>query len=178
MPSIKCLHILYTNKNINTNTCCQNVISSMCIYLYNNTDINTNNCCQNDQSYMCIHPLQQHRRNTQRLFARNSHWYMCTYNMHQHKHKQKRIIKKCPVLHVYIPYTTTQTYTKRFVAKITSLTCIHTLYNNKKINTNSHCHIYESYMCTILFKKNIRTNALCQKCPVLHAYIPSTKTQT
>ena len=79
---------------------------------------------------------------------------MCAYHIRQHKHKQKRIMQKCPVLHVYIPYTTAQTYTKRFVDKITSRTCIHTLYNNRNTtNTKSHCHISESYMCTILFKK-------------------------
>ena len=86
--------------------------SLRCVHtLYNNTNINTNDWCQNAQSYMCTYPL------------------------HQHKNKYKLSLPNWPVLDVYIPYTTTQTQIQTLVAKIPSLACVQTLYNNTNIHT-------------------------------------------
>ena len=80
---------------------------------------------------------------------------MYTHPIQQHKHIQKGLLPKPPVLHAYILSTTKRTQTQTLIATFPSLTCL------------------PSYL-----KKNIRTDALCHKFPVLHAYIPYTKTQT
>ena len=100
--------------------------------LYNNTNKNTKACFPNSKSYMC------------------------TYGPYQHKHKQKCLFPKLPILHLYIPSTTTKSQTQRIVSKRTSLTCVNILYSNKNINTK----------------------ACFPKWPVLHVYIPSTTTET
>ena len=91
--------------------------------LYNNTNINIKTHCQNSQSYMCTHPLQQR------------------------KHKHKDSFPESPLLHVYIHYTTTQTQKQRIIAKIPSISSLHTLYNNTNINTKVCWHNAQSYMC-------------------------------
>ena len=72
---------------------------------YNNTNMHTKYNFQNYQSYMCTYPIQQL------------------------KHKQEGSLPKCPLLHVYITSTTKQKLTQRHVVKMTSPTCVHTLYN-------------------------------------------------
>ena len=70
---------------------------------------------------------------------------MYTYHIQQHKHIQKGLLTKSPVVHAYIPSTTTGTQqTQNLIATFPSLTCV------------------PSYL-----KKNIRTNALSQKMPSL-----------
>ena len=64
----------------------------------------------------------------------------------QHKHNHTFLLPKNPILHVYILYTPTQTYTQRFVAKMHSLTCVHNLYNNKNISTKTRCQNFQSYI--------------------------------
>ena len=73
---------------------------------------------------------------------------MFKYPLKEHKNTNKLSLPKLPVLHMYIPYTTTQTLTQGLVAKIPSLTCVHTLYTNININTKYRCQNPQSYMCT------------------------------
>ena len=152
--------------------------------LYSNTNINKKAHFQNYQSYMCTYPL-----------------YTCKYSLQKHKHKQVVLLPKLPVLHVYIPSTATITQTKglvcqhsqsymckhplqqhnhkkRLIAKITSLICLHTLYNNTNKNTKACCQNDQSYMCTYpLQHHKHRNKGLLPKLPVLHVYILSTTTQ-
>ena len=114
----------------NTQKLVSKIPSLTCFHtLYNNTNINTKARCKNAQSYMCTYPLQQK------------------------KHKHKGSLPKLsvlhvliPSLHVYIPSTKAKKRTRSLFAKITSLTCVHTLYN----------------------KTNIKTKACFTKCSVLH----------
>ena len=62
---------------------------------------------------------------------------------------------------------------------MTSLTCIHTLYTNTKINTNSRCQHSQYYMCTYPIQEHKpKQKLLLPKSPVLYVYIPYTTTQT
>ena len=111
----------------------------------------------------CEHTLYNNTYIKQKSCWYNSNSYICTYTLQQHKHKHKVSLWKWLVLHVYITYTTTknmntksffksfqvshmnihsttsQTKTKRLVAKIPSLTCINTLFNNTNIYIKACC---------------------------------------
>ena len=128
--------------------------------------------------------------------------YPITYPLQQQKHKHKGSFPKFPVLHIYIPSTTTKIYTQRHVARITcltfvntlynnisthirlnakiiSLTCVNNLYNNPNINTKACCQNSQSYMCTYPLQKHKHKNkGSLPKFLVLHFYIPSKTTQT
>ena len=80
-----------------------------------------------------------HKNINTNTWFQNSNSYICTYPLHKHRHKQKHLFPKCQVLHVYILSQPTN---------ITSITCVHTLYNNTNINTNTCCQNYQSYMYT------------------------------
>ena len=158
MPILIFLNTLYNNTKINTKTHFQNsqsqnipyplqqqkskaqirfakMSSLTCVHtLYNNPNINTKTIWQNIQYCMYTYPIQQININTKALFQ-NSYLYMCKYPLQQHKHKHKGSLPKFPVLHAYIPSTTTQAQTQNIDAKIPSLTCVHTLYNNTNTNT-------------------------------------------
>ena len=125
------------------------MIRIMCLYtLYKNTKINKNSCWQNSQFYMWTYPLQQH------------------------KHKHKYSLPKWPVLHVYIPTKTTKTWIQSLFIKITSLTFVHTIYNNTDINTNFLCKNHQSYICTYPLKQHKHKHkGSLQKCPILNVYI-------
>ena len=60
----------------------------------------------------------------------------------------KSSCQKFPVLYVYIYSTATHTYTQWLVAKMPSLTCVYTLYNNPNIKTKAHCQNSLAYICT------------------------------
>ena len=64
------------------------------------------------------------------------------------------VFPKCPVLHMYLPYTITQTLTQKLVSKLTSLTCVNTLYNNTNTNTEACCQNEESYLSTYPLQQN------------------------
>ena len=88
--------------------------SLKCVHtLYNKTSINVKAHFKQSQSYIYTHPLQLH------------------------KHKYKGLLPKIPVLHVYIPSTTTQEYTQILIAKITSHTCVHTFSTSVHICYNN-----------------------------------------
>ena len=62
---------------------------------------------------------------------------------------------------------------------MSSLTCVHTLYNNTNINTKAHCQTLQSYMCAYpLQQQKHKHNGLLPKCPVYHVDIPYITTQT
>ena len=63
---------------------------------------------------------------------------MRTYPLQQHKQKQESLFLTLSVLHVYIPSTTTQSYTRILVSKIPGLTGVHTLYTNTNINKKGY----------------------------------------
>ena len=75
-----------------------------------------------------------------------------------------------------------------FISKMPSITCVHTLYNNKNININTKacCKKFQFYMCTyILLQHKHKHNGSMPNFPVsnvytpsLHVVLPSTKTQT
>ena len=74
---------------------------------------------------------------------------MFTYSRQQHNHKLKGPFQKFPVLNMFIPYTRKTSQTKRLFAKMFSLTCVHTIYNNTDINTY-HPNHYQSILPKIL----------------------------
>ena len=70
------------------------------------------------------------------------------------------------------PYTRTQAQTKRFVAKMPSLTCLHTLYYKTNMNTKYRCqnsHLYKC-ICPLQQQKDKRRDSFT-KYPVLHVYL-------
>ena len=105
--------------------------------------------------------------------------YMCTYTLEKQNHEHKGSFPKFPVVHLYIPSTTTQAYTQSLVSKIPSLTCVCTLYNNTIINTKACFQNYQSCLCKCPLQKHKNKHSiLLPKCPFLHVYIPSKTTQT
>ena len=153
MPILACVHTFYNNANKNTKLVAKIPRLPCAHTLHNNTNINIKARFQNSQSYMCTYPLQKQ------------------------KHKHKSSFPKCPFLSVYKAFTTKQTYTQCILTKIPSLTCVHTLYNNKNIHTNAWCLNSQAYMCTYTLKKH-KHNVSLPKFSVLHVYIPSTTPQT
>ena len=103
---------------------------------------------------------------------------MCTYPLLQYKHKHKFSLPQFLVIHFYIPSTTAQTETQWFISKMISLFCVHNLYYNKNPNTKDHCQCL-GYACLYNLKtKTLKHKGSLTKCPVLHAYIPSTILKT
>ena len=60
-------------------------------------------------SIQCAHTLYNNRNMNKKAHFQYAQSYMCSYPIQQQKHKHKRLFQKLPFLHVYIPYTTTQT---------------------------------------------------------------------
>ena len=86
MPILKFVCTLYNITNMNTQRLDAKIPSRTCLHnLYTKNIINTKARCKNTQSYMCTYPIQQQ------------------------KQKHKGLFPKFPFLHVYIPYTITQT---------------------------------------------------------------------
>ena len=67
------------------------------------------------------------------LPCQNNQSYMCTYILKQEKHKHKELFTKYSVLHVYIPYRTSQTLTQSTVEKMSSITCVIYIYIDEEI---------------------------------------------
>ena len=107
MHSLTCVHTLYTNTDINTNSFFQMPSPPFVHTLYTNTDINTKDHCQNYHYSICTYPTHAQKKHTHtKVHCQYSQSYMCTYPIQQQKHKLKRSLPKFPVLHVDIPYTT------------------------------------------------------------------------
>ena len=123
---------------------------------------------------------QTHQKSLIKILSFIQH--MCQVELQtlqQHNHKHKVSLPKFPVLHFYMPSTTTKTETQHIVPKIPILICLHTLYNDTNINTIDHCQSSHSYMCTYpLLQHKHKHKCLLSKCSVLHVYIPSKATQT
>ena len=89
--------------------------------------------------------------------CQNSQSYMWTYPMQQHDINKKDRLQ------------------------ITSLTCVHILYNNTKTNIKIKDCLQnaQSYMCTYPLQQHKHKHKISlPKRPVLHVYISSTTTQT
>ena len=131
MPSFTYLHTLYNNKNTNKRFVAK-IISLTCLHTL----------C------ICVHNLYYNKNINKKSLFQYSQSYMCSYPLQKQKHKQKGSLPISPVLHVYIPSTTTQSLTERLFDKMTSLTCVHTIYNYQNINTKARFQNSQSYMCT------------------------------
>ena len=80
------MFILYTPTQTYTQRRVTNILSTTGVHtLYNNTKVNTKACYQNSLSYLCTYPPKEN------------------------KHDHNVLVRKCVVLHVYLPFTTTQT---------------------------------------------------------------------
>ena len=84
-----------------------------------------------------VHTHSQNTNVTPRIAFQNAQCNMCKYPLQQHKHKDRFSLPKCPVLHVYMPYTATYTQAQNLISKFSSLTCLHTLYNKTNMNTKA-----------------------------------------
>ena len=93
---------------------------------------------------------------------------MNKYALQQQKHEHKGLLTKYAVLHVEIPSTTTQPETKRVIAKIPSLTCVYSLYNNTDINRKVCCQNNQYYICTYTLQKKHKQKGFFPKEPALH----------
>ena len=126
---------------------------------------------------MCTYPLQQNKHKHKGsfstfsalhlyIFATTTHHYqnakycMCKYLSNNINIYIEDSFTNCRVFLIYIPSTTTQTYTQCIFAKMTSLICVHNFYNNININTKACCQNDQSHMCTYLLQKHTK---LCWK---------------
>ena len=102
----------------------------------------------------------------------------CLHTLYKNTNINTKVVSKIPSLTcVHTLYNNTNINTKDH-SKITILTCVHTLYNNTNINTKACFQNSQSYMCTYpLQQHKYKHKVSLQKFPVLHVYIPSTKTQ-
>ena len=87
------------------------------------------------QSLTCVHTLYNNNSINTKYRFQNSQYYMCTYPLQQLRNKNEGSFPKFPVLHMFIPSTTKQTYTQRLASKMSSLKCVNILYEQKNINT-------------------------------------------
>ena len=137
-------------------------------------------------SLICVHTLHNNTNINTKVRFQNFQYYMCTYFLKQQKDKHKVLFPKFPVLNVYIPSKAKKTQKQRLVSKRPSLTYVNTLYKNTNINTKACCQKSQYYMrkyplytCTHpLQQQKYKHKVSFPKVPVLHVYIPSTKTQT
>ena len=118
--------------------------SLTCVHtFYSSTNINKKDPFRKP-SLTYLHNLYNNTNINTKACCQNTNYYICTQSLLQQKHKHKG------------------TYTQRLVHKITSLTCVHTLYTNTNINTKGCFQNAHSYMCTYTLNiKNINTNDCC-----------------
>ena len=122
---------------------------------------------------MCTYHLLQYKHKNKVTFPKLPVLHII-YFLQKHKHRHKVMLPKFPVLHVYIPSTKTLTYTQRLFAKISSLMCVHTLYNNKNIKINSRFQNAQSCIFMYSIQQHKHKN-LTKKAPSMNtSKCPST----
>ena len=133
ISSLTCVHTLTNNTNINTKYSFQNSHSYVNIPS-TTTQHNTQLPIAKIHIFTCLQTHYNKTKRTSKYRCLNTS-LTCVHTLYNNKNtntidncEHKNWFSQCPVLFISIPSTTTQKLTQNIVAKITSLTCVHTLY--------------------------------------------------